>query len=248
VQKTADDIFLDAMVESAVQSVNKATELGLPANKIIVSCKVSDVQHLVHCYTNLAKRIPNALHLGLTEAGLGSKGIVAATLGIGIMLNQGVGDTIRVSITPKPGEPRTTEVVVCQQILQTLGVRSFTPLITSCPGCGRTTSTVFQELGVETEKFLRERSTVWKNKGYVGFESMRVAVMGCIVNGPGEAKDANIGISLPGTGEQPTAPVYADGKPLVTLKGDAKTLAREFHKLVDDYVEKHYAPKTPSPS
>ena len=207
-------------------------------DKIIISCKVSDVQDLVLVYRDLAKRCDYPLHLGLTEAGMGSKGIVASTAALSLLLQEGVGDTIRVSLTPEPGESRTKEVLVAQEILQTMGIRSFTPLVTACPGCGRTTSTYFQELAQDIQRYLREQMPVWR-KQYPGVESMSVAVMGCVVNGPGESKLANIGISLPGTGEVPVAPVFVDGEKTITLKGDA--IAQEFQSIVEQYVAQNYA-------
>jgi (E)-4-hydroxy-3-methylbut-2-enyl-diphosphate synthase len=235
---SADALMREALIQSALESAKQAEKIGLPSNQIIISCKVSDVQDLVSVYRDLAKRCDYPLHLGLTEAGMGSKGIVASTAALSLLLQEGIGDTIRVSLTPEPGESRTKEVVVAQEILQTMGIRSFTPLVTACPGCGRTTSTYFQELAQDIQRYLREQMPVWR-KSYPGVESMSVAVMGCVVNGPGESKLANIGISLPGTGEVPVAPVFVDGEKTVTLKGDA--IAQEFQMIVEQYVAQHYA-------
>jgi (E)-4-hydroxy-3-methylbut-2-enyl-diphosphate synthase len=229
----------DALVTSALESAALAQEVGLPSNQIILSCKVSDVQDLIAVYSDLAARCDYPLHLGLTEAGMGSKGIVASTAAMGILLQQGIGDTIRVSLTPEPGGDRTKEVIVAQEMLQTMGLRTFTPLVTACPGCGRTTSTFFQELAAKTQSYLRAQMPVWRDI-YPGVEGMSVAVMGCVVNGPGESKMANIGISLPGTGELPVAPVYEDGKKTVTLKGDR--IAEEFQSMLDAYVLRTYGP------
>lgn len=234
----ADALMREVLIQSALESAKQAEEIGLPGNQIIISCKVSDVQDLVSVYRDLAKRCDYPLHLGLTEAGMGSKGIVASTAALSLLLQEGIGDTIRVSLTPEPGESRTKEVVVAQEILQTMGIRSFTPLVTACPGCGRTTSTYFQELAQDIQRYLREQMPVWR-KSYPGVESMSVAVMGCVVNGPGESKLANIGISLPGTGEVPVAPVFVDGEKTVTLKGDA--IAQEFQMIVEQYVAQNYA-------
>jgi (E)-4-hydroxy-3-methylbut-2-enyl-diphosphate synthase len=228
----------EALVVSALSSAEAAEAQGLGRDRIVLSCKVSGVQDLIAVYAELARRSDHALHLGLTEAGMGSKGIVASTAGMGILLQQGIGDTIRVSLTPEPGGDRTREVIVAQEILQTMGLRSFTPLVTACPGCGRTTSTFFQELANSIQSHLRESMPAWRET-YAGVEEMSVAVMGCVVNGPGESKHANIGISLPGTGESPAAPVFIDGKKAVTLRGD--NIAAEFRQIVDDYVESHYA-------
>jgi (E)-4-hydroxy-3-methylbut-2-enyl-diphosphate synthase len=233
----AKRVMQNALVVSALGSAARAEELGMRRNQIILSCKVSGVQDLVAVYTKLAAKADYALHLGLTEAGMGSKGIVASTAGIGILLQQGIGDTIRVSLTPDPGGPRTKEVIVAQEILQTMGIRSFTPLVTACPGCGRTTSSFFRELANSIQSHLRDSMPKWRDE-YVGVEDMSVAVMGCIVNGPGESKHANIGISLPGSGETPAAPVFVDGQKSVTLRGD--NIATEFQELVDDYVSTHY--------
>ncbi|MCA9793070.1 MAG: flavodoxin-dependent (E)-4-hydroxy-3-methylbut-2-enyl-diphosphate synthase [Candidatus Eremiobacteraeota bacterium] len=240
--KGAKQVFLEAMVESALRSARMAEEYGLPANRIILSTKVSEVNEVVHVYRALSKQARYALHVGLTEAGMGLKGTVSSSLALGILLHDGIGDTIRVSLTPEPGASRTQEVEICKEILQNLGLRSFNPRVTACPGCGRTTSTLFQELAIDVEKHLKERMDFWKNSGYAGVESMKVAVMGCVVNGPGEAKGAHIGLSLPGTGETPSAPVYADGIKVATLKGDGKVIAARFLELVEDYVERHYAP------
>ena len=231
-------VLREALVRSALDSAALAEELGLSRDRIILSCKVSEVQDLIAVYGDLSSRCDYALHLGLTEAGMGSKGIVASTAAMSILLQQGIGDTVRVSLTPEPGGDRTREVIVAQEILQTMGLRAFTPLVTACPGCGRTTSTVFQELANSIQSHLRERMPEWREK-YIGVEEMSVAVMGCIVNGPGESKHANIGISLPGTGETPAAPVFVDGKKTVTLRG--KNIATEFHRLVDEYVGSAYA-------
>ncbi len=236
----AREVTREALVVSALDSASVAEEMGLPRDHIVLSCKVSGVQDLVAVYSALAARTDHALHLGLTEAGMGSKGIVASTAGMAILLQQGIGDTIRVSLTPDPGGDRTREVVVAQEMLQTMGLRSFTPLVTACPGCGRTTSTFFQELANTIQSHLRESMPRWRER-YVGVEEMSVAVMGCVVNGPGESKHANIGISLPGTGEAPAAPVFVDGKKTVTLRGE--NIAREFQNIVDEYVEKTYARK-----
>ena len=235
--KDARVILREALVVSALSSAEQAEMIGLPRDHIILSCKVSEVQDLIAVYQSLADRCDYALHLGLTEAGMGSKGIVASTAGMAILMQRGIGDTIRVSLTPPPGGDRTQEVIVCQEMLQTMGIRSFTPLVTACPGCGRTTSTVFQELANEIQSHLRESMPLWRER-YAGVESMSVAVMGCIVNGPGESKHANIGISLPGTGELPAAPVFVDGKKTVTLRGN--NIAAEFRQLVNEYVETHY--------
>jgi (E)-4-hydroxy-3-methylbut-2-enyl-diphosphate synthase len=239
----ADALMREALIQSALESAEQAVNWGLPADRIIISCKVSDVQDLIRVYRELAKRCDYALHLGLTEAGMGSKGIVASTAALAILLQEGIGDTIRVSLTPEPGESRTKEVVVAQEILQTMGIRSFTPLVTACPGCGRTTSTYFQELAQKIQAYLREQMPVWRTQ-YPGVENMSVAVMGCVVNGPGESKLANIGISLPGTGEVPVAPVYINGEKDVTLKGD--NIAEEFQTIVEAYVRSHYAADAPA--
>jgi (E)-4-hydroxy-3-methylbut-2-enyl-diphosphate synthase len=235
--KDATQIMREAMVASALESAAKAEELGLPGDAIVLSCKVSGVQDLIAIYRDLAARCDYPLHLGLTEAGMGSKGIVASTAALAVLLQEGIGDTIRVSLTPEPNGDRTQEVVVAQEILQTMGLRAFTPLVAACPGCGRTTSTVFQELAQEIQSHVRARMPEWRLQ-YEGVENMTLAVMGCVVNGPGESKHANIGISLPGTGETPVAPVYVDGEKTVTLKGDG--IAGEFKAIVDDYVARKY--------
>ncbi|MDP2787584.1 MAG: flavodoxin-dependent (E)-4-hydroxy-3-methylbut-2-enyl-diphosphate synthase [Pseudomonadota bacterium] len=246
-----EEVMRNALITSALDSAARAVELGLPANRIILSCKLSGVQDLIKVYRDLAARSDYALHLGLTEAGMGSKGIVASTAALAILMQEGIGDTIRVSLTPQPGpveshnDRRTTEVQVAQEILQVMGIRSFTPLVTACPGCGRTTSTVFQELAQNIQNWLRTQMPIWRGQ-YAGVESMNVAVMGCVVNGPGESKHANVGISLPGTGEVPVAPVYVDGAKTVTLKGDA--IAEEFQAIVEDYVERTYGTKKNEPS
>ena len=232
-----EEVMRHALIASALDSAKRAEELGLPGNRIILSCKLSGVQDLIRVYRDLAGRSDYALHLGLTEAGIGSKGIVASTAALSVLLQEGIGDTIRVSLTPRPGESRTVEVQVAQEILQTMGLRSFTPLVTACPGCGRTTSTVFQELAQDIQTWLRGQMPIWR-KRYAGVEVMTVAVMGCVVNGPGESKHANVGISLPGSNETPVAPVYVDGIKTVTLKGDA--IAEEFQAIVEDYVKRTY--------
>ncbi|MBT3305399.1 MAG: flavodoxin-dependent (E)-4-hydroxy-3-methylbut-2-enyl-diphosphate synthase [Alphaproteobacteria bacterium] len=231
------DVTRSALVRSALDNAARAEELGMSRDKIVLSCKVSEVQSLINVYTDLAAGGDYALHLGLTEAGMGSKGIVASTAAMAILLQNGIGDTIRVSLTPEPGGDRTREVIVAQEILQTMGLRSFTPLVTSCPGCGRTTSTVFQELAEKIQTHVRDKMPEWR-KDYVGVETMTLAVMGCIVNGPGESKHADIGISLPGTGEEPAAPVFIDGEKAVTLRGPA--IAEEFQTIVEDYIDSHY--------
>ncbi|HLK71795.1 MAG TPA: flavodoxin-dependent (E)-4-hydroxy-3-methylbut-2-enyl-diphosphate synthase [Steroidobacteraceae bacterium] len=234
---SAQQVMREAIVRSAIDNGERAVALGLARDRIVLSAKVSSVQDLVAVYSELAARSSFALHLGLTEAGMGSKGIVASAAALGILLQQGIGDTIRISLTPEPGGDRTREVIVAQELLQTMGLRSFTPLVTACPGCGRTTSTFFQTLADSIQKHLRERMRAWCTS-YVGVETMTVAVMGCVVNGPGESKHANIGISLPGTGERPVAPVYEDGQKTVTLKGDH--IAEEFQELVEQYVARSY--------
>jgi (E)-4-hydroxy-3-methylbut-2-enyl-diphosphate synthase len=239
--KEAREITQEAMIQSALLSAARAEEIGLPRNRIILSAKVSAVQDLICVYSELARRSDYAIHLGLTEAGMGSKGIVASSAALGILLQQGIGDTIRVSLTPEPGGDRTLEVKVAQEILQTMGFRTFVPLVAACPGCGRTTSTTFQELAGGIQKFIIASMPEWKKK-YPGVEGLNVAVMGCIVNGPGESKHADIGISLPGTGEAPAAPVFIDGKKAVTLRGP--TVAADFQKLVVDYIEKRYGQGT----
>jgi (E)-4-hydroxy-3-methylbut-2-enyl-diphosphate synthase len=235
----ADAVMREALVTSAIESAAKAQEIGLAADRIILSCKVSAVQDLIKVYRTLAARCDYALHLGLTEAGMGSKGIVASTAAMGVLLQEGIGDTIRVSLTPEPNGDRTKEVVVAQEILQTMGLRSFTPMVSACPGCGRTTSTFFQELAERIQSYLRTSMPAWRAQ-YPGVEEMHVAVMGCVVNGPGESKLADIGISLPGSGERPVAPVYVDGEKTVTLKGDR--IAEEFQAIVEGYVRTRYAP------
>lgn len=235
--KDAAEITQEALVVSAIENAKRAEELGMSRDKIILSCKVSDVQSLISVYRKLADRGDYALHLGLTEAGMGSKGIVASTAALSVLLQEGIGDTIRISLTPEPGGDRTREVIVAQEILQTMGFRSFVPLVTACPGCGRTTSTVFQSLAERIQGYVRDKMPEWRDR-YVGVESMNLAVMGCIVNGPGESKHADIGISLPGTGEEPAAPVFVDGKKTVTLRG--ADIADQFQVIVDDYVENRY--------
>ena len=235
----ADEVMREAIIVSALESAAQAVAIGLPADRIILSAKVSAVQDLISVYRELARRCDYALHLGLTEAGMGSKGIVASTAALGVLLQEGIGDTIRISLTPEPGGDRTKEVIVAQEILQTMGLRSFTPMVSACPGCGRTTSTFFQELAGKIQDYLREQMPAWKSK-YPGVEEMHVAVMGCVVNGPGESKLADIGISLPGSGERPVAPVYVDGEKTVTLKGGR--IAEEFQAIVENYVATRYAP------
>jgi len=236
----ADIVQREALIVSALSSAQRAVELGLSPDKIILSCKVSGVQDLITVYADLAARCDYPLHLGLTEAGMGSKGIVASTAALAVLLQAGIGDTIRVSLTPEPGGERTREVVVAQEILQTMGFRSFSPMVTACPGCGRTTSTFFQELARDIQSYLRNQMPAWRER-YRGVEEMNVAVMGCVVNGPGESKLANIGISLPGSGENPVAPVYVDGVKTVTLKGEH--IAREFQAIIDGYVSTRYGAK-----
>ena len=235
--KDATEIMREAMVTSALESAARAEELGLAGDRIILSCKVSGVQDLIAIYRELAARCDYPLHLGLTEAGMGSKGIVASTAALGVLLQEGIGDTIRVSLTPEPNGDRAREVIVAQEILQTMGLHAFTPLVAACPGCGRTTSTVFQELAQDIQNYVRDRMPEWR-LARVGVENMTLAVMGCVVNGPGESKHASIGISLPGTGEAPVAPVYVDGERVVTLRGE--NIAAEFRAIVDDYVQKKY--------
>ncbi len=242
--KDARSVMHEAIVQSALLSAERAEDLGLGPDRIILSAKVSAVQDLVSVYTLLAERCRYALHLGLTEAGMGSKGIVASTAGIGILLQQGIGDTIRVSLTPEPGGDRTREVQVAQEILQTMGLRSFVPIVAACPGCGRTTSTVFQELASDIQGYVRSQMPVWRGK-YPGVESLNLAVMGCIVNGPGESKHADIGISLPGTGEAPVAPVFIDGRKAMTLRG--ANIAAEFKAIVEDYVARRYGTQMVEP-
>ncbi len=235
----AQEVMREAVVQSALTSAARAEQLGLPHERIILSAKVSGVQDLIAIYRDLARRCDYPLHLGLTEAGMGSKGIVASTAGMAVLLQQGIGDTIRASLTPEPDGDRTQEVIVAQEILQTMGLRAFTPLVIACPGCGRTTSTVFQQLAQRIQTHVRARMPQWRRQ-YAGVEEMTVAVMGCVVNGPGESKHANLGISLPGTGERPVAPVYEDGQKTVTLKGER--IAEEFQDIVENYVARHYAP------
>jgi (E)-4-hydroxy-3-methylbut-2-enyl-diphosphate synthase len=237
--KTAAAVTEEAMVRSAIDSALRAEDMGLARNRIILSCKVSDVQNLIAVYRALGARCEHALHLGLTEAGMGTKGVVASAAALAVLLQEGIGDTIRVSLTPEPGGERAQEVIVAQQILQVMGLRSFIPLVAACPGCGRTTSTVFQELAGQIQDFIRARMPVWRQQ-YVGVETMSVAVMGCIVNGPGESKHADIGISLPGTGEEPAAPVFIDGRKAMTLRGTR--IADEFKAIVETYVASRYAP------
>lgn len=236
----AGAIFHEAMIQSALDSAQRAQELGLPADHIILSCKVSGVQELIALYRDLARRCDYSLHLGLTEAGLGSKGIVASTAALAVLLHDGIGDTIRISLTPDPGGDRRREVIVAQEILQTMGLRAFTPLVVACPGCGRTSSSYFQHLAQEIQQYVRDQMPHWRGR-YPGVENMTLAVMGCVVNGPGESRHANIGISLPGTGEIPVAPVYIDGEKFITLKGD--NIAGEFQAIVDDYITRKYAPR-----
>ena len=239
--RDAREVTHEAMVQSALLSAARAQEIGLPKDRIILSAKVSAVQDLIAVYGELARRSDYALHLGLTEAGMGSKGIVASSAAMGVLLQQGIGDTIRVSLTPQPNGDRTLEVQVAQELLQTMGLRTFVPLVAACPGCGRTTSTTFQELAAEIQGFIRDSMPEWK-KRYPGVETLNVAVMGCIVNGPGESKHADIGISLPGTGEQPTAPVFIDGEKAATLRGP--TLAADFKQMVVDYIERRFGSAT----
>nr|WP_315478204.1 flavodoxin-dependent (E)-4-hydroxy-3-methylbut-2-enyl-diphosphate synthase [uncultured Rhodoferax sp.] len=239
----AKQVMYEALIVSALESAQRAQEIGLPAEQIILSCKVSGVQDLIAVYRALAQRSRYALHLGLTEAGMGTKGTVASTAALAVLLQDGIGDTIRVSLTPAPGEARTQEVVVASEILQSLGLRKFVPSVTACPGCGRTTSTTFQELTKQIDDFLREKMPVWRSV-YPGVESLKVAVMGCIVNGPGESKHADIGISLPGTGEAPAAPVFIDGEKRMTLRGNA--IAAEFQTVVEDYIRQRFTPSTPN--
>ncbi len=238
--KTSQEVMIEALIQSALQSASKAVELGMNPDQITLSCKVSGVQDLIAVYRDLARRCDYSLHLGLTEAGMGSKGIVASTAALSVLLQEGIGDTIRISLTPDPGAPRENEVIVGQEILQTMGLRNFTPMVIACPGCGRTTSTTFQELAAKIQSYLRQQMPVWK-KTHPGVENMNVAVMGCIVNGPGESKHANIGISLPGTGETPAAPVFVDGVKVKTLRGEG--IAEEFQLIVDEYVKANYHAK-----
>jgi (E)-4-hydroxy-3-methylbut-2-enyl-diphosphate synthase len=241
----AGEVMREALIVSALESAQRAVELGLPRDRIVLSCKVSGVQDLITVYRQLAERSGYPLHLGLTEAGMGSKGIVASTAALAVLLQEGIGDTIRISLTPEPGGDRTREVVVAQEILQTMGLRSFAPMVTACPGCGRTSSTFFQELADRIQSYLRRQMPLWRSR-YAGVEDMRVAVMGCVVNGPGESKHANIGISLPGSGETPVAPVYIDGRKAVTLKG--ARIAEEFQQLVEEYVRTHYGAHAEDPA
>ncbi|HEU5019803.1 MAG TPA: flavodoxin-dependent (E)-4-hydroxy-3-methylbut-2-enyl-diphosphate synthase [Pseudolabrys sp.] len=235
--REAREVMHEAMVQSALLSAKRAEEIGLAKNRIILSAKVSAVQDLIACYAELARRSDYALHLGLTEAGMGTKGVVASSAAMGVLLQQGIGDTIRISLTPEPGGDRTREVQVAQELLQTMGLRTFVPLVAACPGCGRTTSTTFQELASDIQGFIRDSMPEWKTR-YPGVETLNVAVMGCIVNGPGESKHADIGISLPGTGEQPTAPVFIDGKKAATLRG--ATLSADFKQMVIDYIDRRF--------
>jgi len=235
----ADTVMREALVASALEGAARAEELGLPGDRIVLSCKVSGVQDLIAVYRELARRCDYPLHLGLTEAGLGTKGIVASAAAMAVLLQQGIGDTIRVSLTPEPGGDRAREVVVAQELLQTMGLRSFAPLVIACPGCGRTTSSFFQELAAKIQSYLRSEMPIWRTD-YPGVETMHVAVMGCVVNGPGESKHANVGISLPGSGERPVAPVYVDGVKTVTLKGDR--IAEDFQRIVEEYVRATYGP------
>jgi len=236
--RDARDVMHEAIVASGLESAELAERSGLPHDRIILSAKVSEVQDLISVYRNLAARCDYPLHLGLTEAGMGSKGIVASTAALGVLLQEGIGDTIRVSLTPRPGGDRTEEVIVAQQILQTMGLRSFSPLVTACPGCGRTTSTLFQEMAEDIQNYIREQMPAWREK-YEGVEELKVAVMGCVVNGPGESKHANLGISLPGTGEDPRAPVYIDGRMFRTLQGPK--IVADFMNILDEYIESHYS-------
>jgi len=242
--RTAKEVYIEAMIQSALRSAFIAEEMGLGHDRIIISAKVSGVRDLLEVYRQLAVRCDYPLHLGLTEAGLGSKGIIASTAALSILLSEGIGDTIRVSLTPRPGGDRTEEVSVAQQILQSLELQSFNPQVTACPGCGRTMSTFFQHMAEDIQSYLREQMPVWRER-YPGVIEMKVAVMGCIVNGPGESKHANIGISLPGTSEEPKAPVYVDGKLMVTLKGE--TIVPEFLRILEEYVEKTYGERTAAP-
>jgi (E)-4-hydroxy-3-methylbut-2-enyl-diphosphate synthase len=239
--KDAKYVMREALITSALESAAKAEEIGMSRNRIVLSCKVSGVQDLIAVYRDLAARSNYALHLGLTEAGMGSKGIVASTAALAVLLQEGIGDTIRISLTPEPGGDRTREVIVAQEILQTMGLRAFVPLVAACPGCGRTSSTYFQELAESIQSYVRDQMIEWREQ-YEGVENMSLAVMGCVVNGPGESKHANIGISLPGSGENPVAPVYVDGQKTVTLKGD--NIAAEFRQIVDQYVQEKYPKRT----
>src|SRR6059058_126677 len=241
----AKQVMYEALITSAIQSARLAEELGMRHEQVLLSCKVSGVQDLIAVYRELARRCDYPLHLGLTEAGMGTKGIVASTAALGVLLQEGIGDTIRISLTPEPGGDRTREVMVAQELLQTMGLRSFSPMVIACPGCGRTTSTTFQELAEKIQRYLREQMLQWRER-YPGVEDMHVAVMGCVVNGPGESKHANIGISLPGSGETPVAPVFVDGKKTVTLKGER--IAEEFQAIVEDYVRSHYDASSAAPT
>jgi (E)-4-hydroxy-3-methylbut-2-enyl-diphosphate synthase len=238
--KDVKEVTRAALIASALNSAERAEQLGLPRNRIVLSCKVSEVQDLIAVYRSLTQQCDYALHLGLTEAGMGSKGIVASTAALSVLLQEGIGDTIRISLTPEPNGSRTQEVIVAQEILQTMGLRAFAPMVTACPGCGRTTSQFFQELAQSIQSHLRAQMPVWR-KQYLGVENMTVAVMGCVVNGPGESKLANIGISLPGTGETPAAPIYIDGEKAMTLRGNH--IAAEFTQIVDEYVARKYPPR-----
>jgi len=240
----ARQVMYEALISSAITSAQRAEEMGLPGHQIILSCKVSGVQDLIAVYRELGRRTDYALHLGLTEAGMGTKGTVASATALSILLQEGIGDTIRVSLTPQPGESRTQEVVIASEILQALGLRVFVPSVTACPGCGRTTSTTFQELAKQIDDFLRAQMPVWRSR-YPGVENLKLAVMGCIVNGPGESKHADIGISLPGTGEAPAAPVFIDGEKALTLRGD--NIAAEFHQIVENYIEKRFGAAAVAP-
>jgi (E)-4-hydroxy-3-methylbut-2-enyl-diphosphate synthase len=243
--RDAAEVIREALIVSALESAQRAEEIGLSGDAIVLSCKVSSVQELIAVYRELGRRCDYPLHLGLTEAGMGSKAIVASTAALAVLLQEGIGDTIRISLTPEPGGDRTREVVVAQEILQTMGLRAFAPMVTACPGCGRTSSTFFQELAERIQSYLRRQMPVWRSC-YPGVETMQVAVMGCVVNGPGESKHANIGISLPGSGENPVAPVYVDGEKTVTLKGGR--IAEEFQALVESYVRSHYGPQAAAAS
>jgi len=240
----ARSVMYEALITSAVESARRAEAMGMPGHQIILSCKVSGVQDLISVYRELARRCDYPLHLGLTEAGMGTKGTVASSVALGILLQEGIGDTIRVSLTPQPGESRTQEVVIASEILQALGLRTFVPSVTACPGCGRTTSTTFQELAKQIDDHLRANMPLWRSK-YPGVEKLKVAVMGCIVNGPGESKHADIGISLPGTGEAPAAPVFIDGQKAMTLRGE--NIAAEFHRIVENYIEQRFGAHAPTP-
>jgi (E)-4-hydroxy-3-methylbut-2-enyl-diphosphate synthase len=238
-------VMYEALIESAIGSAQRAVELGMPAQQVLLSCKVSGVQDLISVYRELSKRCRYPLHLGLTEAGMATKGTVASTAALSVLLQEGIGDTIRVSLTPQPGESRTQEVLIATEILQALGLRVFVPSVTACPGCGRTTSTIFQELAKQIDDHLRGQMPYWRAR-YPGVEKLKVAVMGCIVNGPGESKHADIGISLPGTGESPAAPVFVDGEKVATLRGEH--IAQEFHQMVEHYIENRFGAKTVAPS